>query len=64
MISDMVDGIFGEGSSRVVLPPEAVLCCLYLRSVEKLIKLKGDVHKKRRGDQNESEASWTGLLWA
>ena len=45
------------------LPPEAVLCRPCLRSVEKLIKLKADVHIKRR-DQNESEASWTGLLWS
>ena len=30
----------------MVLPPEAVLCRPCLRSVEKLIKLKADVHKK------------------
>ena len=32
------------------LPPEAVLCRPCLRSVEKLIKLKGDVYKKKRSE--------------
>ena len=43
VLSDFADAIFGSGSSRVVLPSEAVVCRSCLRSVEKLIKLRAEV---------------------
>jgi len=40
VVSDSVNRMFGWGTATTILPEEALLCCLCLRIVEILVRLR------------------------